>query len=355
MRGSLLILAASSVVAAPGFAQTQDDRPRTTMRASPPGRITSLGGVRSQPGVRSAAPRGSSTPPQFVPNPSSNGFGRPLVSRPTLGPGPTIGEPHPQAPPPPVIGNGFTFSGSYRDGPFTLVFSTGGLTRIPLPNDGFIVPVYTGGYAAVLPYGGLGCYFANSSGFSCGYRGVIGPAWMDQPNTVYETPASMAAAGSDTPARPPTPLERAANLLRVGDSKAAVAAYQAYLKAQPMDAVAMRALGLSLIDSGQVGDGVAVIGMAYRQDSTLAAAPVPCDVFGRASRLRSNLERVSGYANREKSASSWLALAVIMQAEGRNPRALAMVNRAQAAGLEEQVVQELTAALTAKPDQGAGG
>ena len=107
----------------------------------------------------------------------------------------------------------------------------------------------------------------------------------------------------------------------------------------------MRGLGLSLIDAGQVADGVAVIGMAYRSDSTLALSPVADDAYGKSTRFRSNLNRISAYANREKSASAWLALAALMQAEGRNERAAAMVQRAKEAGLEDQVAQEMTAAL----------
>ena len=55
-----------------------------------------------------------------------------------------------------------------------------------------------------------------------------------------------------------TAQEHAASLLRYGDSKAAISAYQAILKQQPRDAESMRALGLALIDNGQAGDGLSV-------------------------------------------------------------------------------------------------
>lgn len=366
-RGLGLVIGATALVSVPVLAQNQNDNNRTQMRGTPPGRITSLGGVRSQPGVKSAASRSFSAP-IVVPTVTTNGgFSRPLLTRPRFdqgrndqvghgqgGSGQQQWNSHQWRPnhwnPDHWNGNGFTFHGSYSEGPFKLVFSTGGLTKIPLPHNGFIIPCYSGGWAACLPYGGLGCYFANSSLFSWGYGGIVGPAWYDYGPGTYE--ASVPAAGAETPQRELTPLERAALLLQTGESNQAVTAYQAYLKSNPRDSAATRALGLSLIDLGQVTEGVALIGMAYRSDATLALSPLSDDVYGRASRFRSNLGRISNYANREKSASAWLTLAVLMQAEGRDDRAATMITRAQEAGLEDQVVQEMRNALAAPRKSG---
>jgi len=248
-----------------------------------------------------------------------------------------------------VIGNGLTVSGVYRDGPFTLKFTTGGSGRILLPNGGCIIPVYCGGYAALCPYGYIGSYFSNGSYFSSGY-------YAEPMYSSYSPPTTQTV--SYTPAAEPAPApvtaqDRAAAKLRFGDAKGAVAAYQAILKKEPHDAQSMRALGLSLIDAGRTGDGVAVIALAYRSDTTLAGTPVDPGAFGKSGELRSNLNRVSSYANREKSASAWLALAVLMQAEGRPRQAMAMIERAKTAGLEDQIVQEMTAALSGSEEAAA--
>lgn len=372
------LLASAFVLVSTGgvWADGPNDDNRTKMRGTPPGRISNLGGVRSQPGVRSQSPRSFATPiDSGVSRPT---LSRPTLSKPTLQPGPGMGGGSPTPLNPPhnshsgghhghrqdnpgrrvesepdhgrrfghYVGDGFNFSGSLKDGPWTLVFSTGGLGR-HWPKDGCFFPVYTGGCAAVLPCAGLvGCY-ANSNYFNWGYGGLVGPAWLEQSGSVYAAnPTNAMPPAADEPSRPLTALEHAEQMLKAGESKAAVAAYQAYLKTQPLDSAATRALGLSLIENGQVGDGVSVIGMAYRSDSTLAATPVDDEVFGSSSRLRTNVGRVSRYANREKSASAWLALAVLMQAEGRVDRARAMIARAKDAGLEVNVVDEMNAAFS---------
>lgn len=350
MKRRVLGVVLATAIVSPGAVQAQEEQAPARMRGTPPGKIQSLGGVRSQPGVKSKAPRGTGTPIQIQPLSPRSGFSRPLMNRPPSSPAPAeaVGPGRVAWPgqyPVRTIGDGLTVSGSYSDGPFKLVFTIGGAGRVNLPNGGFVVPVYTGGLATVLPYGGLGSYFSCASCYAPEYRAVVGPAWMDQSNRQEGAAPSVGAEAAEEPARPMTPVEHAAALLYSGDAKGAAAAYKVHLASNPLDAGALRGLGLSLIEAGQVGDGVAVIGMAYRSDSTLAASVVHPETFGRTAKLRSNLNRVSGYANREKSASAWLALAVLMQAEGRNERAAAMVQRAGAAGLEPQVVNEMNAAL----------
>jgi hypothetical protein len=325
------------------------------VRSQAPGRMSGLGGVRSQPGVRSAAPRP-------IPMPT---FGRPITNDQTVGPAITLpstqpriitspgfdgrrdsrffGEPRHVIVP--VVGDGINISGSYKDGPFSLVFSTGGLGRVIVPRDGFITPIYFGGYSGLLPYG-VGTYFGDGSYFSAGYcsscqYSQVGPAPGGQESAVnpMQPQPSMSA--------PRTPLERASDMLSTGDAKGAVNAFQAYLKQNPNDADAMRLLGLSLLDAGRMVDGIAMFGMAYRSDSTLPTRPFSVDVFsGGAAKTRQYLNRVSAHANRDGSATSWLTLASFMQAEGRDKQARAMIERARKAGLEPQIVQEMTSALS---------
>ena len=59
--------------------------------------------------------------------------------------------------------------------------------------------------------------------------------------------------------------------------------------------------------------------------------------------------KVSPIANRVKSPSAWLAVVMMMQAEGRKVEALRAVQKAKDAGLERAVVDRFLAALTPPP------
>jgi len=234
--------------------------------------------------------------------------------------------------------NGFAASGSFHNGPFSLAFTTGGpffdSHHHFTPCDGSLWPFY--------PLAGLGYYYGNGSYYSDYY-----PYGYNYPypySGMGNAPATPQAEPQPSMAAPRTPLEHAGDLLAAGDPHGAVTAYQSYLKDHPSDADATRALGLSLIDAGRTADGVAVISMAYRLDSTLSTRPFGLDTLG-AARTRRDLNLVSGYANREKTASSWLALASFMQAEGRYRQASMMVDKAKAAGLDPQIAQEMSSSL----------
>jgi len=78
----------------------------------------------------------------------------------------------------------------------------------------------------------------------------------------------------------------------------------------------------------------------------LASVAVSPDVYrGGEDTFRKNLQRMSVYANRTQASSAWLALAVMMQAEGRNDQAKVMLDRARNAGLERAVADRMMAAL----------
>jgi hypothetical protein len=244
----------------------------------------------------------------------------------------------------PVVGSGLTVAGAYSDDHFKIAFRTGGLATIP-PNDPSIICPPGSGIGGIKP-GCIEPYYCYPPYFPYGnWYPYVDDGYYSEPVQVIGVPETPAAAPAPAPPPPMTDLERAASFLRYGDAQAAAAAYSIYLKSHPNDSEAMRGLGLSLIDAGQVGDGVAVIGMAYRSDSTLAATPVSPSVYTKTDRFRSNLSRVSAYANREKSASGWLTLTMMMQAEGRYKQAREMLERAKKAGLEAGVAQEMTAAL----------
>ncbi|MBL9031482.1 MAG: tetratricopeptide repeat protein [Phycisphaerae bacterium] len=151
------------------------------------------------------------------------------------------------------------------------------------------------------------------------------------------------------PAEPPAPQTRAeqgALLLRKGDARGALAEYAAHLKERPDDTEAMRGMSLALLDEGRLDDAIAVLARAYRDDPSLADRPVARSTFaGGSKRLRDVLLRVSAHANKINTGAAWHALAVLMQAEGRDRNAAAMVQRAKGLGFDESVVARMESAV----------
>lgn len=301
--------------------------PLPPVRQQAPSRMSGLGGVRSQPGVRSAAPNRIpiSTYKPTPPSSPSNGTG-------TIDPSPASGNTPNQDRHDGVIGDGISISGSYSDGPFRIAFHTGGLRGLRA-RDRILLPTYTGGCG--LPYN---LYYVNDTAMISNYGPTRSP----------QTAEPVATSTQNTPLAAPLTLdERAAQRLKSGDAAGAVTSYQAILKQRPSDGDAMRLLGASLIDSGRVSEGVSVITLAYKTDSTLPERPLDAEIFqGGASKLRQHLNRVSALANKEKSGSTWFVLATLMQAEGRNKQAAVIVERARAAGLDPQLADELAGALS---------
>lgn len=148
------------------------------------------------------------------------------------------------------------------------------------------------------------------------------------------------------PPRPLTPLEIADAHLQTGRTADAMKGYEAYLDEHPEDAGALRSLGIAMVIDGQLKEGVATIAHAYRTDPALADRPMRAVSFPRGEgglhRLVSTTVR---HAHEVKSASSWLAVGVLMQAQGRPGQAGKMIARAEAAGLEAAVADRLELAL----------
>jgi hypothetical protein len=168
---------------------------------------------------------------------------------------------------------------------------------------------------------------------------TVGPP-APQPTTLVP-PATVAQPEP----KPLTGRELGDAYLHWDEPERAVATYQAHLAANPNDVQALRMLGLALIDAGRMQEGIATLALAYERDTQLANSPILPDIFGPTDDLRRNLNRVSMYANRVNTASAWLALAVLMQAEGRNRPAAAMIDRALQAGLHPEVAAAMRNAV----------
>ncbi len=154
----------------------------------------------------------------------------------------------------------------------------------------------------------------------------------------YQSPG--AAPLPDPPEVELTSLELAQALLTSGYVEEAIAQYRDHLKGDPEDTVAMRALGAALIEVGEISDGFAMIRLAYGSDPALAGDPLDGRLFGSA-RLRETLRRAVRAANKEESSSAWLAVTVLMQAQGRDDVALKNLVKAERQYLSEDIARAL--------------
>ena len=166
------------------------------------------------------------------------------------------------------------------------------------------------------------------------------------PAAIY---AAAYAAMNPAPAAPavrePTPLERADALLMYGEPKAAAEAYRKYLEDAPGDAAPMRSLAVALLQQRRFDEAVAVMAMAYEREPRLARTAIDPLFFEDSANLRKSVNAMVTYANRVNSASSWMTVATLMQAEERDDVALRMIERAKDLGLSATVVDQFTDVL----------
>jgi hypothetical protein len=274
---------------------------------------------------------------------------RPVLGGQVIGRGPVVCDPNPGChdichPGLVTTGSGLTVNGRFVDDNFNLGFHFGN-------------PLITNHCKRVSP-----CVVFPSCGFPNGWTWWGGWGWgwdnyidnsylrynvidgsLVQP-AVYQPPATQPV--TQTPAPPPTTLERAQTMLRAGRVEEAVSLFQDHLRTKKDDAGAMRSLAIALLRSGEPVQAGAMMRMAYRADPGLAETPLDLNGhFGDDGDIRQSLVRAVKYANESESASGWLVVAVLMQAEGRNSHAARMLTKASAEGLEDAVVESLTTAL----------
>jgi tetratricopeptide (TPR) repeat protein len=175
------------------------------------------------------------------------------------------------------------------------------------------------------------------------------PFVTDGTATTYPATTDAPAGGTqaDQAAREPSPIELADAAWQAGRLTEAVRYMKEYLATAPDDADAMRFLALLKIDQGKLDEAVALMAMAYERMPRLASRPLPAsDIPGGTAQMRQRVNTMSGYANRAKTGSAWLTLAVLVQGEGRDSVARTLVGRAERAGLKPTLVSELNDALS---------
>lgn len=145
---------------------------------------------------------------------------------------------------------------------------------------------------------------------------------------------------------PLTEHQRAALLLRDGDVTGAIALLRAHVAADSADAEAMRLLAIALLLDQQMCEAAALMSFAYEYDRTMVDRPLGGGNLPRGDRqLRDALRKAVTYANAQETPSAWLLVTVLMQAEGRDFTASAMLRKAEKAGLNEPVRRAFEAAL----------
>lgn len=244
-----------------------------------------------------------------------------------------------------VGGSGLTVDGAYTSNNFDLAFHLGsgypattGCVRYPCGNVCYYPGIYYGGWGWYNDYY-YGGYYDNSDQ----HYAVVDGALV-QP--IYMTPPASTAQPAAEPPPPPTDAEIGAALLRSGDASGAVDKYRAYLRDHAADADAMRCLAIALLANGDPDQGVAMMSMAYRTSVALVDQPVADEMlFKSDADLRKAVVKAVNFANKIKSASSWLTVAVLMQAEGRKEHAGRMVDRASDLGLDAALVKKFKTAL----------
>lgn len=163
-------------------------------------------------------------------------------------------------------------------------------------------------------------------------------------------PQNPDASAAELPKAPLTKVELAREAAGAKKHEDAAALYREHLKTAPEDVESMRQLAVCLIEGKEVGAGLAMLRDLYTKDPTLADRPFDGAAMGLdGGRLREVIVKVSPIANKVKSPSAWLAVVVMMQAEGRKVEALRAVQKAKDAGLERAVVDRFLAALTPPP------
>ena len=243
-------------------------------------------------------------------------------------------------------GNGVHVDGSYHDDHFRLKWHVG-----PDCNKHNIdcYPGYRWRYPLYNYWNSWWFYNSYYPGYD--YTVYSGPWYGTDPFLTTGQPAASQPAQASTSTTPSsvralTPIELADIAWQNGDMRQAISQFKEYIASAPDDLDALRYLALAYIDDRKLDEAVAMMAMAYERMPQLAARPLPSsDVPGGDAQMRRRVNAISGYANRTKTGSAWLTLAVLIQSEGRESAARPIVDRAARAGLNPRVAAEMTAAM----------
>lgn len=242
-----------------------------------------------------------------------------------------------------TVGSGISIGGSWQDDRWNVGFhvgSGGAFHTRWRRNTCVAVPVWNWCHFFGNPWIGWGRTVTWGNQPSFGYAQGTGE---------YDPRLAMNGAGMPVNTRPSltlpdadlTPFEKAQQLMAADSPTGAANAIvqlRLHLRAEPDDTRAQRWLAIALLEDRRIDDAQAVIRMAYRTDPALGGEPMlPREMGMGRDRWRTLVMRASTAANATNTASGWLLLATLMQAEERQALARQMIERATAAGLEPEV------------------
>ena len=273
----------------------------------------------------------------------------PRVIYPTPWPRPPIICPPPVQPCPPVwgdvpiqplpinVGSGISIGGSWRDDRWNVGFhvgSGGAFHTRWRRNTCVAVPVWNWCNFYGSPWIGWGRQPA--FGFAQGTGQYDPRLAMNGAPMLVNTQQDLAM-----PEQELTSFERAQVLMASDSPNAAANAViqlRLHLRAEPEDTRAQRWLAVALLEDRRIDDAHAVMRLAYRTDPALGGEPMlPREMSIGRNRWRTLVMRASTGANANNTASGWLLLATLMQAEERQALARQMIGRARSAGLETEI------------------
>ncbi|TVQ63176.1 MAG: hypothetical protein EA378_02470 [Phycisphaerales bacterium] len=194
--------------------------------------------------------------------------------------------------------------------------------------------------------------------------GVYMPAQADDEFVRDQYEAAMGREMASAPPEaaqptPRTPVELAHEAMRAGDMESAVRLLEAHMQDASEDWASARLLGVALIEAGRASDGATLMRFAYVQRPELASEALDMGLWpaerraGVNRRFREVLREAVRHASRADSASSWVAVTALLQAEGRHRPAAVNLAKAVAAGLEEPVAEAFREALGLDEDGSA--
>jgi hypothetical protein len=147
---------------------------------------------------------------------------------------------------------------------------------------------------------------------------------------------------------PLSSTEAADQQFRTGQLASTVEAYKQHLSLHPEDDGTKVRLSLALLDAGEIADGMALLHLVYSTDPQFAATSFR-DIAPAwpTARIRAAVRRSVDQANRSGSASAWMTVALLMEAEGRVALASQMIERAASNGLDPMIYAQIKGVIEA--------
>lgn len=241
-----------------------------------------------------------------------------------------------------VVGDGLQVNGDYRGDKWNLHLHLG--SGATILEDGRVYYPYASRryyWRDGRVYSYPGWYYYRPS-YYYSNRPVDGVLTQQVDYSLRTPQVAQPQPAPEAPAPELTALEKARLFMAADDLDRAIQYYREHLDEDAEDVGAMRAMGVAMVEAGRLEDGVAMIALAYRTDPLLARTPLDLATLGLDGRRYDNLlSRTLHFARRVDSGSAHLAGAVLLQADGKVAGAGRVLDRAEKAGLDDEVLDPM--------------